>query len=61
VSNVAVELARQALKQYPQCFWMRAPEAVIRARGDVELVVRRLRENGGQAGWKAALEIEKCL
>ncbi len=30
-------------------------------RSDIELVVRRLRENGGRAAWQTANAIEECL
>jgi len=57
----ALRLARLALTDHARCFWMRHPAAPLQNRADVELVVRRLRENGGTAAWHTALEIEACL
>jgi hypothetical protein len=37
------------------------PCAPLVDRADVELVIRRLRENGDQAAWKAAEKIQVCL
>jgi hypothetical protein len=53
--------ARLALSQHAECFWMRRADVPLARRGDVELIVRRLRENGGRAAWKSAREIEACL
>ena len=57
----ALRRARRALTDHAGCFWMRQPAAPLQYRGDVELIVRRLRENGGAAAWQTALEIEACL
>ncbi|MGA2177010.1 MAG: hypothetical protein ABSH38_18705 [Verrucomicrobiota bacterium] len=57
----AIRLARSALSKYPDCFWTRRPEAPVVDRSDVELIVRRLRENGQAAAWETAREIEACL
>jgi hypothetical protein len=57
----AVHRARRALTEHPGCFWMRQPEAPLQNRADVELIIRRLRENGDAAAWQAAWEIEACL
>jgi hypothetical protein len=40
---------------------MRQPAALLQNRADVELIIRRLRENGGAAAWHTAQEIEACL
>lgn len=57
----AVRRARCAVSEYASCFWMRRPAVILQNRADVELVIRRLRENGGAAAWRAAREIETCL
>lgn len=57
----AVRRAGRALTEHAGCFWMRQPGAPLQNRADVELIVRRLRENGGAAAWQAASEIEACL
>lgn len=57
----AVKLARQALTSHAECFWTRRPDAPVVDRSDLELIIRRLRENGKAAAWKAAREIEACL
>jgi hypothetical protein len=57
----AVKRARLALSQHAECFWTRRPDARLEERGDLELIIRRLRQNGHAAAWKTAREIEACL
>lgn len=57
----AVRLARQALRDFPICFWTRQPDAPLETREDVVLVVRRLRQQGAAPAWRAAARIEQCL
>jgi hypothetical protein len=57
----ALRRARLALSRHPECFWTRRSDAPVVDRNDVELVIRRLRENGGTAAWRTALQIEACL
>ena len=57
----AVRRAGRALTDHAGCFWMRQPAAPLQNRTDVELIIRRLRENGGPAAWHTAREIEACL
>jgi len=57
----ALRRATLALTEHPVCFWMRQPAAPLLDREDVELIIRRLRENGGPVAWRAASEIEACL
>jgi hypothetical protein len=59
--DAALDLARTALRQHPECFWTRAPHAPLETRDDVALVVRRLRQHGSVAAWQCANEIERCL
>ena len=57
----ALVLARSAIRECPECFWTRAPQAPLDTREDVALVVRRLRHHGSAAAWQRAREIELCL
>jgi hypothetical protein len=57
----AVRLAQDALRDFPICFWIRQPDARLETREDVALVVRRLRQQGAAAAWRAAAAIEQCL
>lgn len=57
----AVKRARLALARHAECFWTRRPEAPMLDRSDLELIIRRLRENGKAPAWKTAREIEACL
>ena len=57
----ALRRAQSALTNCAACFWMRQPAAPLLDRADVELVIRRLRENGDAAAWNAAREIQLCL
>lgn len=57
----AIAMAADALKRFPFCFWFRSKDAPIVEVADVELVVRRLRQNGNRAAWEAAYQLEQCL
>ncbi len=61
LTSEALHRAQQALSRHAGCFWTRKPGTPLVERSDVELVIRRLRENGGPAAWRAAREIEECL
>lgn len=61
VSEEALRLAREAVREFPGCFWFRHPEAAVRTRADVLLVMRRLRENGGPKGWMESAKLLRCL
>lgn len=61
-SGVALEARAEALiRDFPGCFWFRHPDARVRDRGDIALVIRHLREYGDRRAWKAAQELQKCL
>jgi hypothetical protein len=57
----ALRRAQLALSKHAECFWTRRSGAPLVDRSDVELIIRRLRENGGAAAWQTAREIEECL
>ena len=57
----ALRRARRALDEFPGCFWTRRPGLPLEGADDVRLVVRRLRQHGDPAAWRAARLIEKCL
>jgi hypothetical protein len=57
----ALRRARKALGDFPGCFWTRQSGAPLSDEADIRLVVRRLRQNGRGAAWKAARDIETCL
>ena len=44
-----------------QCFWFWRPDAAVRTREDVQLVVKELRRSGGRKAWLAAQELKQCL
>jgi hypothetical protein len=61
---VAAEVVARAdalLRRFPECFWFWHPEARIRTREDVRLVVRHLREYGDREAWLAAQDLNRCL
>lgn len=60
-SPEVVERAEQLLREFPECFWFRHPDARIRFTDDVELVIERLREYGDKRSWEAARELKRCL
>lgn len=53
--------ASALVRQFPECFWSWHPEARVRQRADVRLVVEHLREYGGWRAWRAAQDLHKCL
>ena len=58
VRNLAESLVKA---RSAECFWFRHPEAAIENQNDVELVIQRLRENGGKQGWREAAKLRQCL
>ena len=56
-----VSRAEALIREFPGCFWFRHPNARVRDEGDIELVIRHLREYGDCRAWKAAQELRKCL
>jgi len=60
-SSLALALAREAFREFPACFWTRAPHAPLETRDDVALVIERLRRHGSSSAWRAARKIEQCL
>ena len=61
---VSPELASKALdcvRKFSECFWFWHPEATVRFRGDVKLVIEHLREYGDKKAWDAARELHRSL
>ena len=59
--NELVARAEALIREFPGCFWFRHPEARIRDRNDIPLVIQHLREYGDQRAWQAAQALRKCL
>lgn len=59
--NELVARAEFLIREFPGCFWFRHPEARIRDRNDIPLVIQHLREYGDQRAWQAAQALRKCL
>ena len=59
--NELVARAESLISEFPGCFWFRHPEARIRDRNDIPLVIQHLREYGDQRAWRAAQALRKCL
>lgn len=57
----AIEMAHEARRKYPFCFWFQSSETPLHTVAQVEMVVRRLRQHGNRAAWNAAYQIEQCL
>ena len=55
-----LEMARQAVKDFHECFWFRHPEADITEWEDVALVIDHLRRYGGHRAWQRAQELHAC-
>ena len=56
-----VARAEAAVSEFRGCFWFRHPEARVRFRDDVRLVITHLREYGGWKAWRVAQELQRCL
>ena len=56
-----VQRAIAMVRNHPECFSFRHPEARIRHLEDVRLVVEHLREYGDLTAWQDAQELQKCL
>ncbi len=56
-----IEQAWALVRQHPECFWFRHPEARIRHLEDVRLVIEHLREYGDRRAWLEAQELHRCL
>lgn len=54
---VRVREARRLYRMFhDRCFW-NAPSDLLIGRDDIDWVARKLRENGGRAGWVAAYKL----
>jgi hypothetical protein len=56
-----IERAWSLVRNHPECFWFRHPDARIRHLEDVRLVVEHLREYGDRRAWREAQELHRCL
>jgi hypothetical protein len=56
-----VARAEALVREFRECFWFRHPDAKVRNRDDVPLVIKHLREYGDKRAWRAAQELRKCL
>jgi hypothetical protein len=58
----ALAMAKYALAtRHAECFWFWNPHAELKTVGDVNLVIRALRQSGSRAAWEQAYQIEQCL
>jgi len=53
--------AADLVRQFPECFWFRHPEARVRFVDDARLVVEHLREFGDKRAWDAAAALQRSL
>jgi hypothetical protein len=56
-----VKRAATLVKNHPECFWFRHPDARIRYLEDIRVVIEHLREYGGHRAWREAQELHQCL
>ncbi len=55
-----VEMARQAVRDFHECFWWWNPDFVPETREDVREIIRNLRR-GGHKAWHRAQLLNSCL
>ena len=56
-----VARAEELVREFPQCFWFWHPDARVRSREEIPLVIKNLREYGDKKAWRAAQDLRKCL
>jgi hypothetical protein len=57
----AADQARALVRQFPECFWFRHPDAPLETVEEARLVVQHLREYGGHRAWREAQRLHACL
>jgi hypothetical protein len=55
-----VEMALRAVKEFPECFWFRHPDAVFTDWEDVDVIIDHLRRFGGHRAWAASKQLHLC-
>ena len=60
-SPEVLAMARQAVRDFPGCFWWWDEKAELQSREEVRQVIENLRMSGGHAAWWRAQRIFKCL
>lgn len=55
------EKAEELVIAFPSCFWFRHPDARVRFRDDLPLVIEHLRDYGDKKAWQAAQDLQRCL
>jgi hypothetical protein len=61
VSPAVLEMARQAVRDFHECFWWWNPQFQPRSSDDVREIVDNLRKAGNPRSWAAAQHLIKCL
>jgi hypothetical protein len=59
VSEEVLQMARQAVKDFHECFWWWHQDATVNTAEDVREVVDCLRLSGGHRAWQRAQTIHK--
>ncbi|MEQ1858779.1 MAG: hypothetical protein ABMA13_02460 [Chthoniobacteraceae bacterium] len=61
LSAEVAEAARALVREFPECFWFRHPDAPLKTVEEARLVVLHLREYGGHRAWREAQRLHSCL
>ena len=61
LSKETSDAARALIRQFPECFWFRHPDAPLATVEEARLVVLHLREYGGHRAWHEAQRLHSCL
>ncbi len=61
VPENVLAMARQAVKDFHECFWWWNQDFLPASREDVREIVLNLRKAGGHRAWQRAQAINACL
>lgn len=61
VSPEVIALARQAVRDFRECFWWWNTEFMPETREDIREIILNLRKAGDRRAWERAKELNACL
>jgi hypothetical protein len=61
VPDGVLEMAREAVRDFHECFWWWNPDFAPRDRKDIREIIITLRKSGGHRAWHRAQQLQQCL